>query len=387
MYLEILIDAQKPVIYLLNKPEIYIGSLSTNDIIVSASGISRKHAKLVIQDKKVFITDQGSTNGTYMANERLAPGKRVEFTTLEPVRLGEQVFLTLSEDKNDSVGGHLHPDTPPMQTLNDHDKTQVISLKALEAAKNKKIEKRREEILNKKALEAKRLKAQKDAYIKTFKILLVMVGLIVIFKYSSLFSFDNFNKKFFPKKEIAKEVVLEGLDEESDFKISVSNLISKDDMQIYLASPKCLNPDENYFCERISSITNKSGGVLKVGDDLILFVNEDELSVKTMNLLTERTKAKILMEESITPEFISKINFISFISNSLSDLLDARHQSTNFYVVFITMSENKPALASFFASKGSVIPVIASRYKEKKLSTITDFSAFIHGLDKFYQQY
>src|SRR5690242_6603016 len=157
MYLEIQIETQKPVVYLLNKSEIYIGSLTTNDIVISATGISRKHAKILVQDKTYYIIDQGSTNGTYVANERIAPGKRFEFTPSETVRLGEQVFITLSDEKAEIAALQDMPNLAKV-TLNNHDKTQVISLKALEAAKNKKIEKKRDEVLQKRNLEAKRIK-------------------------------------------------------------------------------------------------------------------------------------------------------------------------------------------------------------------------------------
>jgi pSer/pThr/pTyr-binding forkhead associated (FHA) protein len=387
MYLEILIDSQKPTIYLLNKPEIYIGSLTTNDIVISSTGISRKHVKIVVLDKKFYIIDQGSTNGTYMANERLSPGKRIEFTTAEPVRLGEKVYLNLSKEKNDKVIGQQNPDFPRMDTLNGHEKTQVISLKALDAAKNKKIEKKRKDILNKKAIENKRRKAQKETFIKTAKVLVVIVGSILIFKYSGIINSDEVNKAFFPKKEIAKEVIIEGIDEEADFKIPSQNLISKDDMVIHVARPKCVDPDEQYFCERIPLLTEEFSGVLKIEQNLIFFVNDTELIKTTTNRLATRVQEKKLLEEAIVTEFISKVNYLGFIVNSLSPLLDARHQTTKFYVVFMAIKDGKPELSSYFAAKGSMIPVIAAKYAEKDPSTIKDFSTFIHELDQYYQQY
>jgi pSer/pThr/pTyr-binding forkhead associated (FHA) protein len=387
MYLEILIESQKPLIYLLNKPEIYIGSLTTNDIVVGSTGISRKHVKILVQDKSFFIIDQGSTNGTYLNNERLAPGKRFEFSPSESVRLGEHVFLNLIHEKGEPLSPLQDSSAPARKVTREHDKTQVISLKALEAAKNKKLEKKRDDLLNKKILEAKKLKEQKDLYKKIAKVLLIMFGIVVAFKYSGVFTSDKFNKKFFPKKELAKEIVFEGLEEEADFKIQSNFLITKDEMLIHFATPKCLAFEESYFCDRIPSLKGAPSGVLKVDQNLIMFINEEEWTGQTMKLLNSRVAAKTLFEESINEAFIGKLNFITFLETSLNSLLDASHQNSNFYIVFYKVKEGKPELTTFFATKGTIVPVLVTKYTEKSLKSIKDFSAYILSLDKFYHQY
>jgi pSer/pThr/pTyr-binding forkhead associated (FHA) protein len=387
MYLEILIESQKPLIYLLNKPEIYIGSLTTNDIVVGSTGISRKHVKILVQDKSFFIIDQGSTNGTYLNNERLAPVKRFEFSPSESVRLGEHVFLNLIHEKGEPLSPLQDSSAPARKVTREHDKTQVISLKALEAAKNKKLEKKRDDLLNKKILEAKKLKEQKDLYKKIAKVLLIMFGIVVAFKYSGVFTSDKFNKKFFPKKELAKEIVFEGLEEEADFKIQSNFLITKDEMLIHFATPKCLAFEESYFCDRIPSLKGAPSGVLKVDQNLIMFINEEEWTGQTMKLLNSRVAAKTLFEESINEAFIGKLNFITFLETSLNSLLDASHQNSNFYIVFYKVKEGKPELTTFFATKGTIVPVLVTKYTEKSLKSIKDFSAYILSLDKFYHQY
>ena len=387
MYLEIVIESQKPLIYLLNKPEIYIGSLTTNDIVVGSTGISRKHVKILVQDKSFFIIDQGSTNGTYINNERIAPGKRFEFTPSESIRLGEHVFLNLTHERGELLSPLQDSSVPVRKVTIENEKTQVISLKALEAAKNKKLEKKRDDLLNKKILEAKKLKEQKDSYKKIAKVLLIMFGIVVAIKYSGVFTSDKFNKKFFPKKELAKEIVFEGLEEEADFKIQSNFLITKDEMLIHFATPKCLEVEESYFCNRIPSLKEAPSGVLKVDQNLIMFVDEKEWTGQTMKLLNSRIAAKTLFEESINEAFIGKLNFISFLKTFLNSLLDASHQNSNFYIVFYKVKEGKPELTTFFATKGTIVPVLVTKYTEKSLKSIKDFSAYIISLDKFYQQY
>ena len=52
--------------YFLTQPEMTLGRDSIADITVSDQGISRKHAKISKEDTKVFITDLGSSNGTFI---------------------------------------------------------------------------------------------------------------------------------------------------------------------------------------------------------------------------------------------------------------------------------------------------------------------------------
>ena len=66
-----------------------IGRDPTNDIVLDDIEVSRKHARLIAQSGGYVIEDMGSTNGTYVDEERiraimpLAPGTRV--------RLGENI--------------------------------------------------------------------------------------------------------------------------------------------------------------------------------------------------------------------------------------------------------------------------------------------------------
>ncbi|MEL6524583.1 MAG: FHA domain-containing protein, partial [Chloroflexota bacterium] len=50
-------------------------------------GVSRVHAQLHYEGGKVFITDLGSTNGTFVSNERLEP------KTPTVLRKGDELLL------------------------------------------------------------------------------------------------------------------------------------------------------------------------------------------------------------------------------------------------------------------------------------------------------
>ncbi len=53
------------------------------------AGVSRRHARMVREDDVVLIEDLGSTNGTYLGNERLRPGALTALRQGAPVRFAQ----------------------------------------------------------------------------------------------------------------------------------------------------------------------------------------------------------------------------------------------------------------------------------------------------------
>jgi hypothetical protein len=53
------------------KPELTIGRRSTNDIILPSDGVSGTHARLLVTGRTLTLVDLGSTNGTFVAGERV----------------------------------------------------------------------------------------------------------------------------------------------------------------------------------------------------------------------------------------------------------------------------------------------------------------------------
>jgi predicted Zn finger-like uncharacterized protein len=81
-------------IFEIDKPRVVIGRANA-DIVISDIQCSRQHAALEIQDEHVFLVDLGSTNGTYVYEQRvgrLELENRAEFeigtTTLMLIRSG-----------------------------------------------------------------------------------------------------------------------------------------------------------------------------------------------------------------------------------------------------------------------------------------------------------
>ena len=387
MYLEVLIDSQKPVIYKLNKPEIYLGSSTTNDIVISFFGISRKHLKIIVQEKGCLAIDQGSTNGSYIGGAKIVPGKRFELSPLEPLRLGEKVFLTLLFEKGEQVSPLNNSSENLGKTISKSEKTKVISLKELEAAKHKKIENKRKAIHAKKMIEAKRIKEEKESFNKLLKIVFVLMAVGVVLNYSWIFYSEKLITKIYPKKEIAKEVLFEGVDEEGAYKIDRNLLIPVDEMPIHLASVKCRTQEEKHFCQRIPSLKDRPGGALKVEPNLILFIDEGKWLKVARDTLDSQIEKKSLKSEAIDSELIARLIFLNFIKKSMSGLLFASHEKNNFYVVLFIMTANGPEINRVFALKGTMIPILIDKYTDPKMRGKKNFKGFVLGLDEYYQQY
>src|SRR6202012_4287857 len=54
-----------------NKPEITIGRVQGNDIVLPKGNVSKRHSRIVYKDDKFIIVDLKSTNGTYVKGRKI----------------------------------------------------------------------------------------------------------------------------------------------------------------------------------------------------------------------------------------------------------------------------------------------------------------------------
>src|ERR1700749_555390 len=54
-----------------NKPEVTIGRVQGNDIVLPKGNVSKRHARIVLEDGKFIIVDLKSTNGTYVNGRKI----------------------------------------------------------------------------------------------------------------------------------------------------------------------------------------------------------------------------------------------------------------------------------------------------------------------------
>lgn len=148
MKLHIQIGADGPTIFPIKQKKLQIGSSEASDIhLPSSAGISRKHLTLTVEGDKIFICDMGSTNGTFINEERLQPGTKEEFTSFFPAKLGDSVWISLITDDNTS--SFAMPVYGPKKEDKSNTKTMTLSE------------------VNKTATKTKNLMAEKEALKKT----------------------------------------------------------------------------------------------------------------------------------------------------------------------------------------------------------------------------
>ena len=62
------------------------------DVLLAHPTVSRKHAKLTVSDGKYILEDVGSTNGTFVGNEKVEPGQQVEIEPGAEILFGSAVL-------------------------------------------------------------------------------------------------------------------------------------------------------------------------------------------------------------------------------------------------------------------------------------------------------
>ena len=71
-----------------------IGRSLKNLVCIEYEGISRSHLKLRTSGEVYFITDLGSSNGTFLNGERIEPNTEIPWHTFLPIILGEKVSIS-----------------------------------------------------------------------------------------------------------------------------------------------------------------------------------------------------------------------------------------------------------------------------------------------------
>jgi diguanylate cyclase (GGDEF)-like protein len=76
------------------QPRFVLGRDLSADVQLDDANVSRQHLQVTLEGERIFITDLGSRNGTFLNNEALGPGK-VELAKEDMIRLGSTVLKYL----------------------------------------------------------------------------------------------------------------------------------------------------------------------------------------------------------------------------------------------------------------------------------------------------
>lgn len=429
MRLEVLADTKGAVIYVLNRPEIYIGSTENNDIVIPSAEISKKHLKVIVtDDQKCFVIDQGSTNGSYINDQRLVPGKREELKLFTSMRLGEKVLLTLlDKDKGEM------PELPVRDqfveenkvVIADEDKTRVISLKTLQKTKTEKVKKKRLKKLEKDLKRKKQLRNDKKILNKAIMSALVVIGLA--FGAMKLWDIQKKRKArgtiagTMKETQIMIDDSLESMDENIvDLQIPQALLLSAADIAKHAEDVNCSLPEELFFCKRMPRGSRKKNGAINLNNQIVIYLEQKEWLSKAQELValhnevkgdsdsavneTEKVAEKRIdaaesdtltepapeakQKDELSIEVLNRIAFLLFFKTHFPSRIPQEYQAMNLYFVFYTHTGAAVDVESILAIRGNHISEVNSRFTE-------DFFRFkkynpyqiIKRLDRFYRVY
>jgi hypothetical protein len=398
MRLEILVDSEEPVIYALNKPEIVIGSGDSCDIILGSAGVSRKHLKVLVEGDSYFVLDQGSTNGTFINEERLVPGRKTEFTSFFPVRMGSRVLLTLlsDEEAQDSILREFSAPKEISSAATPSDTTRVLSLKDIQATSTKKLIKNRQEVVaRKKSTKAPVKKAKPKTDLSMLKSVFFAV---MIFAAAAYYNFYFNQPVIVPPPEIKKIVTAADIEKAavavvpagpaaSDKLIADAELIPLPRIKNLFSDLKCLIPEEIYFCDLIPTLKKGNGGVAAVGESIVFLVDQSVWFSKAQAMIEKSLVKPTLDAEGKTLD-IEKMAFLFFLHEALRSIDMTNYKDKNFYIAFYLENEKELNVSKVFAFKISLLPDMLNILSEPFFANYrTGGSASLDQLQHFYRIY
>src|SRR5438034_5526456 len=84
-----------------DKPEVTIGRVQGNDIILPKGNVSKRHSRIVLKDGKFIIVDLKSTNGTYVNGRKITSPLVVKGS--DKIYIGDFI-LSIEEGEGAVVG-------------------------------------------------------------------------------------------------------------------------------------------------------------------------------------------------------------------------------------------------------------------------------------------
>lgn len=303
MRIEILVDGSvEPQIYPINKQKLMLGSGETCDVVISSDNISRKHLMIISEGDSFFVVDQGSTNGTYINEERLVPGRRTEFTSFFPVRLGDQVLITLLSDADLSEPIDPEPLIPAPKPAaaparGGDESTKMISLADLKKAKTSDLQARRQETIKKKASTVKRAppKSKRAKENQNFKFLVwalvIAVAGIGYYNVKSVKEEAPVAKMgesvaADPLKPVAEKTVTPDSAQASEGRIVPdSELFDKQRYLTLVGDARCVTDIEKYFCGAIPGASDEKFGVVQIGNSIHIMIDGEPYIKEARNIV------------------------------------------------------------------------------------------------------
>lgn len=238
MYLKVEHDGAEKVYTFPDNQEIKIGRSPDCEIQLLVEGISRYHLSIMSNDGEYFVVDQGSTNGSFINEDRLTVEEKVPFNTFFPVKLGFNVYLSLLDEVNVKELNKI----VRVSASTDLNKGVSEKTKIPASGTNPRINlQRTNSRINTSQIKVSQTRQRQDNNFK-FIVAFCLLGLGLYFSYG-LWSPLFFEEEASPVAVIKPKAV-------NEVKKVVEKVASQDKLVISsLTKDKCLNGIEKTFCD------------------------------------------------------------------------------------------------------------------------------------------
>jgi hypothetical protein len=377
MRLEILVEGEEPKVFPLKKSRILIGSHESCDILLEADGISRKHILILVEDDSYYVIDQGSANGSFINEERLVPGRKMEFTSFFPVKLASSVQLSLlSEDEGHVLSSFNIPVKESTSPSLDITKT---TLSGHTSAHTRLDIKRPTNTVKKSIPKAVKAKQNDEKRMKTvFLLAAVLLGAAI---YLNLFSQEEVpvTSQVLPSPEatpsaptvapVAKILLVDPAD-----------LLDSERVTGLFNEIKCTTDAEKFMCEKVLKLSGSSKwGAVQIGTMVNVLLDGTEYFSEAGEIL-KRAKN----EDATNPDLLKLVATLLFIENNFKDLELNELKDYKLTFAFHAPKEEKMELLGLSA----VMPESLLELKKKLTADLWKRARFYgpHPL-KFAQEY
>jgi hypothetical protein len=179
MYLKIQVKGKKPGFYKSLQNEILLGTLPSCDVMIVDQHVSKKHLKIFFEANEVLVQDNGSTNGSFLEDERLIPGKKKLLTSEFKLRLGSDVFVSLAKETDSKQWIEIKKKSGSASSGNNpnHEKTTVLSIEDFKAADALARQIKAEKLAEKRKQNHLKTKKDKKLMLKTLLFSALVLGL------------------------------------------------------------------------------------------------------------------------------------------------------------------------------------------------------------------
>lgn len=388
MFLKVENEDGNPKFYQLNKSKLVIGSLAGQcHIVLNDNAISKKHLNLVEENGEWFAVDMGSTNGSYFGDDQLVPGKRQKIEKDDLLRLGDKTYLTILDKVDPNIKfSSVHVineviDPKPEVKYEAQDKTRVISVQDIEAAKILTDKKKKRELQQKKKKELR--KKREDAN-KMGKIFLIAVGLImagvvvnrVWMEKNKRINKDTIINKLKTKTKSGEEIEgdIEG------YRITRAALLKRDQVLLKVNSEKCKAEEEKSLCvNSLLPIYLENGVVFQDPETYLIYFEEKSLLAHMRSTLD--------LAPLLTNEELLRLTVLMFINESLTDMTSVT-DSTSYYFAFYKKEENKAtSITNVIAINAMATNSLGQELGEMPLDVIELVKEMIDKTSKYYTYY